>query len=288
MSDVDHYEEEEQQQQQPQDVQPVATATAAEVTVAPGEMTLHVSAWAGKVARPVAPNAATVASVRQARQDMLNSQTTRADDDLTAALQQTREAQDAKGKAFGAWGVLRGAVLKGAAQAAAATTRGVEAAVSKVASVRFSRSFPEAASDEILAIFSCQALHDGMPISGTVFVTDKRLCYTNGGTIRAAILHSEMVSVSLCLALATYEGRPHLIPRPEIEVLADSLQVFLADKRVVELIHITPDAGEAASEITNHRFKHNQAAAMLHASLYDAWTKTVGDVPLEGVDYSDQ
>uniref|UniRef100_A0A7S1QGC1 GRAM domain-containing protein n=1 Tax=Neobodo designis TaxID=312471 RepID=A0A7S1QGC1_NEODS len=264
---------------------PPATPAA---PVGPGENTLQVTAWAGKVTRPVQPSSATVAAVREERQRMLDAQTARADEDLTTALQQTKEAADAKGKALGAWGVLRGAVLKGVASAAAATTRGVEATVGKIASVRFTRAFPEAAGDELQVVFACKAIHGGTPVSGSVYVTDKRVCYYNGGTIRVVVDLQDVVSVVLGVALQTYDARPYVLPRPEAEVVTDSIQLFLRDKRVVELIHITPDAGEAASELTNHRFKHNQAAAMCHASIYGAWTKIVGDVPLDGVDYSDQ
>jgi hypothetical protein len=280
-----HAHAEEEQTEPEQQVVPATPAPAR--PVAPIETTLNVAAWAGKVTRPAAPTSETVVAVRQAHQALLDSQMSRADDDLTSALQATREAQDAKGKAVGAWGVVRGAFLKGVSHAVAASSRGVEATMGKISSVRFNRNFPDAAGDALLAVFTAQALHNGMPITGSIFVTDKHVCYHNGGTIRAAFALEDVVSVVLCISMNTYEGRPHLIPSPDPTVLSESMQLFLRDRSVVEFINIQPDAAEATSEFANHRFKHNRAAAMCHATIYDAWAKVVGEVPVPGVEYSD-
>jgi hypothetical protein len=246
------------------------------------------SAWTGKVPRPKAPDGPSLAALRESRVLAREQDAAVADTELQHALATTREAPTFTNKAVGAWGVVRGSFMKGVTRAALATTRSIDSVATLIERTSFKRYFPGIleSGEKLEATYSCKALHGGVTVPGTLFITTKHVCFHNAGTVALLLPLQDVVSLCEAVSVWTYDGRPYLIPKPAAEVITDALQLFASDKRLIEFVNIAPVAADAAAESTNYQFKHRAAASMCHTAVYQMWVDCVANVPMEGIEYS--
>lgn len=92
----------------------------------------------------------------------------------------------------------------------------------------FMTEFPQlaAAGDKLLCAYSGKAMHQGMKVPGTIFVSNRTLCFTSD-LFKDTIALTDIVSLQPSVALKTFnDGPPYILPLPIPSVVPTCLQVF--------------------------------------------------------------
>eukprot|EP00331_Platyophrya_macrostoma_P003055 CAMPEP_0176410086 /NCGR_PEP_ID=MMETSP0127-20121128/2860_1 /TAXON_ID=938130 /ORGANISM="Platyophrya macrostoma, Strain WH" /LENGTH=268 /DNA_ID=CAMNT_0017789541 /DNA_START=41 /DNA_END=847 /DNA_ORIENTATION=- len=178
------------------------------------------------------------------------------------------------------WGVVRGMTGKVTSTAASKTTQVVHEANYKLDQKAFLDEFGSivGSGGVLLHRFSAQIVHDGTPISVTLYVTATHLC-VEGGPVKDFLPLGAIASMVPCVALPTVEGSRYFVAVPDPRVKPTALQVYTTQRHVWEITAIRHTVRHVATDM------HLDAFQLLYVELDRAWRAAV-TVPLTNVTYS--
>lgn len=117
---------------------------------------------------------------------------------------------------------------------------------------KFTLNFPElaAAGDKFIVHYGAHVMHQGQQIAGTVFVSNGYFCFTSE-TLKEAFPFRAVASIQRSVALKTADnGPPFIMPIPAPHVLANCIQFFMTDLRVLQFLDFDNVAAKVAQGVT--------------------------------------
>ena len=202
-------------------------------------------------------------------------------EEMNTSLANVRNSELAAGeRAKQLWGVVRGFTGKQVSLAAAGTNRAIrEVSISQDHNA-FVKDFAPlvGSSATYVNTFLCAVISGIIPRRVTLHVCSTHLCF-DGPSIREVIALTDVASIIPSVVLPTQTDPPMFIPVPDVRVKPNAVQVFLRDKRVLQLSSFS----KSVRQLVSHESEVT-SLDLFYTEVDKSWRNVVR-VPLEGVDY---
>lgn len=202
-------------------------------------------------------------------------------EEMNASLANVRNAElAATERAKELWGVVRGFTGKQVSLAAAGTNRTIREVSISQDHAAFVKDFAPLVGSGATYIntFLCSVISGVIPRRVTLHVCSTHICF-EGPSVREVFALTDVASVVPSVMLPTQMDPPLFIPVPDVRVKPTAVQVFLRDKRVLQLSNFS----KSVRQLVVHESQVS-SLDLFYAELDKSW-RSVVRVPLEGVDY---